>query len=334
MKFINLNKKSTLIILAIILTINLSFIISNENVSSVSTQTKSEIKSNTEAKIKTDSKMKNTNTNKSSNTNKNLNTLKSNLKTKSKSKISSKKKTYSFQNPPGSTGAEPLNPKTPTFTGRPPKSPQVPNPEPPKLITPAPPKGQTQTTATGTPKGTGAIPQPPVIRPTKGQGDVILNDWLKISSKTFHNRYGEIDMGYHGDNISIRTDSYEFRINDAFGKDKNKDNQPPNEELFWFRMTKDLIFYSSTKHDLNLLGGMRINEIVDAEGEKTATNGDYCFFIQDISKHDWEICSVHEKVRNGWFCKIQELRKETKPAYCYEDDENSKTKVIVKNVRK
>ena len=175
---------------------------------------------------------------------------------------------------------------------------------------------------------------PKVVRATKGTGDVLMNDWLSISSKGFHNNYSEIDMGFHGDNIKIKTDSFDFRINDAFGKDKNPVNQPPTEELFWFRLTKDLFFYSNTRSDLNLLGGMKITEIVESDEDKKGPNGEHCFVITDSANHDWQVCSVHELVRNTYFCKIQELRKEPSPHYCHGMDGVDNIKIIVKNVSK
>lgn len=244
---------------------------------------------------------------------KNKNKSNSLLKNKSTSKLTLKKKKYSMSNPPG---ASELNPTlTPTSTTAEPKT----------LKTPAP----TTPTVTATKPA-----QPAKVQATKGTGDILLNDWLQIASKGFHNHYNEIDMGFHGDNIRIKTDHYDFRINDAHAKDKNPQNQPPSEELFWFRLTKDLVFYSNTKHDLNLLGGMKISEIVDSEGEKRGEKGDHCFVITDMGNHDWQICSEHELVRNTWYCKIQELRKEPKPEYCNALNPDDNTKVIIKNVRK
>ena len=89
----------------------------------------------------------------------------------------------------------------------------------------------------------------------KGNGDIIFNDWFQISSKSFHIQYNEFEMGLHGANIKIKTNSNDFRINEAFTRDNNTNNQPPSTDLFWFRLTKNLIFYSSSKNqDLNLLG--------------------------------------------------------------------------------
>lgn len=195
-------------------------------------------------------------------------------------------------------------------------------------VDPLNPAGSVKPTAAGKPA------KVPEVGATKGKGEVVLNDWFRVSSKSFRNKYNEIDMGHHGPAIKIRVDAFDFRINDAFGKDNNKDNQPAKEDEFWFRLTKDLVFYSSTKQDMNLLGGMRLEDIIEADGEKKNENNEYCFVIGDVSNHTWEVCSKNEKMRNEWFCKIETLRKiENKPEYCSTLD-NSNTKIITKNVRK
>lgn len=236
------------------------------------------------------------------------NLSKSLLKTKTTSKLNSKAKKYSLTNPPGAKVD--LNPEA-KVTGA--KDTQHPN-----VISSNP----------------NSSAQVKTVVATKGTGDVIFNDWFSISSADFHSHFEEIHMGEHGDNIRIRVDSYDFRINDAFSKDKNVDNQPPTEELFWFRITKEIIFYSSTKHDLNLLGSMKISDIVEYESDTMGSNGSHCFKIMDAGNHKWEVCSIHVSVRNTWFCKIQELRKDTLPAYCAGGSSTiENTKIVVKNVR-
>ena len=73
---------------------------------------------------------------------------------------------------------------------------------------------------------------------------------------------------------------------------------------------------------------------MESEDDKKGPNGEHCFVITDNGNHDWKICSQSENVRNMWFCKIQELRKETQPHYCEAINSDSNIKIVVKNVRK
>ena len=300
MKFVTFNSKSIIAIIATLFIISLTFISSSE--------IKSMIKTNTLIK----------------------NSSNSLLKIKANSKLSLMKKKFSLEAPPGADLnlspqiSQPTNP-SPAPVGAPAPAP-VPAPADPAV--PAAPV--LNPSVTSPPAGAQAVTK---INATKGNGDVIFNDWLQISSKSFHLQYNEIDMGFHGANVKIKTNSNDFRINDAFARDINTDNQPPSAELFWFRLTNDLIFYSSTKQDLNLLGGIKISDINSADGDKKGIDGEFCFEI--VSKQGntpWEICTHIKNVRDMWFCKIQELRKETQPLYCTNANGDSTTKIIIKNV--
>ena len=160
---------------------------------------------------------------------------------------------------------------------------------------------------------------------------IILNDWLMVSSRTFKNNnvFPEIFTGFMNTNVRIRTDGYDFRINDAHEKDKNEQNNPEHQKHFWFRLTTEMIFYSSTKEDLNILGGNKIAHIIHTAILKRHDLGYYCFSINDKSEHDWKICSEIEKTRNLWYCTIQKLRGQKLEKFCLgKDDDN----IVYRNV--
>jgi hypothetical protein len=158
----------------------------------------------------------------------------------------------------------------------------------------------------------------PKVETTPADKDVILKDWLMVASRTFKNNdvFPEIFTGYMNTNVRIRTDSYDFRLNDAYKKDVNQNNNPDQEKHFWFRLTKDTIFYSSTKEDLNILGGNKISQITFTALLKKHELGYFCFTINDKSGHDWKICSEVEKTTNIWFCTIQKLRGQKLDNFC------------------
>lgn len=170
------------------------------------------------------------------------------------------------------------------------------------------------------------------VKPTAGQ-EIILNDWLMVASATFKSSavFPEIFTGYMNTNVRIRTDSYDFRLNDAHKKDANENNNPEQEKHFWFRLTKEMIFYSSTKEDLNILGGNKISHITHAATLKRHDLGYYCFSINDRSGHDWKICSELEKTRNTWYCEVQKLRGQKLEKFCL-GTEGDDANIVYKNV--
>lgn len=173
--------------------------------------------------------------------------------------------------------------------------------------------------------------------------DIILSDWLMVASRTFKNKavFPEIFTGFMNTNVRIKTDGYDFRINDAHKKDTNQNNNPEQEKHFWFRLTKEMIFYSSTKEDLNILGGNKIEHITYAALVKKHELGYFCFSINDKSGHDWKICSELEKTRNIWYCGVQKLRGQKLEKFCSNlnsengdgEGEGENANIIYKNVK-
>lgn len=169
----------------------------------------------------------------------------------------------------------------------------------------------------------------------KEKKDILLNDWLMVASATFKNRavFPEINTGYMNMSVRIRTDNYDFRLNDAHKKDDNENNNPDQEKHFWFRLTKETIYYSSTKEDLNILGGNKISHITNAAVLKRHELGYHCFSINDRSRHDWKICSEIEKTRNLWYCTIQKLRGQKLEKFCLGDGKKDDANIVYKNVK-
>jgi len=172
--------------------------------------------------------------------------------------------------------------------------------------------------------------------------DNILNDWLMISSGTFRNSavFPEIHIGYMNPNIKIKFDNFDYRINDAHAKDlSDNENTPANNKLFWFRLTKNMIFYSSTKNDLNILGGNKIENIFNINILKQDFFGNFCFTIDDISGYDWKICTEIEKVRDKWLCALEKLKGKELENFCTDNYNNNnsnysnKENIVYKNVR-
>jgi hypothetical protein len=174
--------------------------------------------------------------------------------------------------------------------------------------------------------------------------DIILSDWLMVASRTFKNNavFPEIYTGFQNTNVRIKTDGYDFRINDAHKKDANQNNNPAQEKHFWFRLTKEMIFYSSTKEDLNVLGGNKIADITYAALVKKHELGYFCFSINDKSRHDWKICSELERTRNIWYCGVQKLRDQKVEKFCANlnsngdsdgDGEGENANIVYKNVK-
>jgi hypothetical protein len=165
------------------------------------------------------------------------------------------------------------------------------------------------------------INQPKVDDPSSVKGEVtkILEDWLMISSDAFSDK-GKFPDVYVADNkkpLKINLDSMKFRVNDAHKKIKDqKGNLPHDKNCFWFRLSGLNLYYSSTKTDYNILGAVKIADVVGVitlEGEHT---GYECFIVKDNFDTEWKICSASKEKRNLWVCTIEETLGIKKDLFC------------------
>jgi carbonic anhydrase len=136
----------------------------------------------------------------------------------------------------------------------------------------------------------------------------ILGEWFMISSKLFKDKSRFPPIVTEETTITIKTDVNNFRINGAYGH-KSLKNNLPSDKFFYFRLSGLNLFYSSTETDINILGSINVESIVevklksklDASTEFITT----CFTVIDIEKIKWKICGLNESVVKNWFCQLK-----------------------------
>jgi len=136
----------------------------------------------------------------------------------------------------------------------------------------------------------------------------ILEEWFMISSKVFNeqSRFPRVDV--FGKKIQIKTDANNFRINGAYGHELLK-SKLPNDKFFWFRLSGLNLYYTSTDTDINILGAIHVESMVeallqdklDASTEILTT----CFVLKDSERNEWKICGLKEEVVKKWFCQLK-----------------------------
>jgi len=138
------------------------------------------------------------------------------------------------------------------------------------------------------------------------QGGMIMEGWMKIKSEEFKNKNKFPAIEVDGKKYSILSDSQSFRINQSFD-DKKKDEVSPKNKLdFYFRLTKNLLYYSINKKDLNVIGSIDIQSVKEITyllpGDK---KDDLCFQVTDSEFSQWNVCTDSNENRNKWICKIK-----------------------------
>ena len=145
---------------------------------------------------------------------------------------------------------------------------------------------------------------------TSDEFSLILEDWLKISSYSFANPniFPPI-MLPNGTRTKIQIDNKLFRINPVFDNTTQDENLPRNNTTFWFRLSGKSLYYADTKSDLNVLGAILSENLLDARPLSDYGNENTCFQLDDIENHNWKLCGETIEIRNKWICKIREMRK-------------------------
>jgi carbonic anhydrase len=142
------------------------------------------------------------------------------------------------------------------------------------------------------------------VEASENPHNVVLGDWLEISSLAFSNknRYPPIVMP-NGKVIPVRTNGEHFRINEGFTIDMSAPEGPLDDKYFWFRLSGTHLYYTMTKDDMNLMGAIAVDEILDAKSTHDASR--FCFKVQDQENTPYTICAANDTIRKKWVCLIR-----------------------------
>ena len=174
------------------------------------------------------------------------------------------------------------------------------------------------------------------IHEKKEEPKPVLDHFFMVSSTAFLNR--NLFPAVHIEKKkfwTIKTDTNNFRINDAFKKEDDHDKKhQPSDKFFYFRLSGLNLYYTNTKTDINILGAISVASIdkilvpsMDASTEYITT----CFLLHDINLQKYKICGMDEKTVKHWYCQIKSFLGENNMEICMKDGSGD-TKIITKTV--
>ncbi len=150
--------------------------------------------------------------------------------------------------------------------------------------------------------------------PQESELELLKEGWLSVSSRTFTNENifpRLIKPDFSSDYIDVKENT-SFRVNNNFNEAKEKDaNFPPTKFSFYFRISKRNLWYTFGKNNIDALGSIPLEQIVNAEEKKQKSKestGKYCLFVRDQGVAKWELCSKNAKDRREWMCIIKEAK--------------------------
>ena len=146
--------------------------------------------------------------------------------------------------------------------------------------------------------------------------------WLRISSPEFtnKNKFPPVVLP-NGDQVIISVDSNYFRINTAFDSNSKGGNTPANPLDFWFRLTKDKLYYSRTKDDYNVLGSISYTKV-----EKDSDETKFCVNVYEESTK-WLVCGSDDAQRGQIFCGMKKNLGNPEPYECSTANKEAKVNI-------
>lgn len=150
----------------------------------------------------------------------------------------------------------------------------------------------------------------------KEPGDQYDN-WFTIYSREFkdYSRHPALKLP-NGTVIEIGVNNRNMRVNNAFNCTDSE--KPPSLFHFYFRMNNINMYYASTKKDLNVLGAIDWDDVVDVVETTKSYNKTnyYCFQTNDKLNKNWILCHEKHETQHKWFCRIKSILKMPEDPTC------------------
>lgn len=133
-----------------------------------------------------------------------------------------------------------------------------------------------------------------------------LSNWLKINSPQFLDAslFPKIVLNdYSTKSLPVSESGY--RVNPIYtGKKYSDPKYPPTKEHFYFRYTKDNLYYSTDPDNYLVLENISIKEISRIEQYDDDNDLSDCLKISTIRGIEWNICTEDKQIRHTWFCEM------------------------------
>ena len=133
-----------------------------------------------------------------------------------------------------------------------------------------------------------------------------MEGWLKIRSEELKNKDKFPLIEINGKKEKLRTDDSYFRINEGFNSSNKGENEASKSETdFYFKLTQNLLYFSGSKKDTNIIGSIEIKMLKESNFVLNKEKKDsLCFSLIDSNLMKWDLCASESEIKNKWTCKI------------------------------
>lgn len=157
------------------------------------------------------------------------------------------------------------------------------------------------------------------IHPREDNPKPVLEEFFMISSKSFLRRDLFPPVRIDRKTVwEIKTDTYNYRVNDAWAKKETK-VKGVNNLFFYFRLSGLNMYYTNTNSDYNVLGVISVKSMDRITEPKMDAHGEYittCFELTDVDRIHYKICGLKEKTVKHWYCQIKAFLGESNDEIC------------------
>jgi len=137
-----------------------------------------------------------------------------------------------------------------------------------------------------------------------------LSGWLAVSNPKF------LDANVFPSQESNSRDSVDFQKveGENFIVNKNfpnpADKEAKNKFVFFFHFKNGVVYFTSSKASMNVLGSLRPKYAQDSEIVNFKVNATQtCFSLSDQADMTWTLCSAEAELKKKWLCSLQKFLK-------------------------
>ncbi len=153
-----------------------------------------------------------------------------------------------------------------------------------------------------------------------------LSGWFAVSNPKF------LDANLFPTQASNSKESVDFQnlegenfiVNKSFPNAAEKDLT--NKLLFFFRFKSGVLYFTSAKASMNVLGSLKPAAAEDSEMSnlKLSSASQTCFSVSDASEMTWTLCALNAEQKKKWLCSLQKyLNSPATEPFCTNENPNN-----------
>lgn len=126
--------------------------------------------------------------------------------------------------------------------------------------------------------------------------------WFSIKSPILKDpsRFPSLTLP-NGKVAKFKLDSSNHLLNAFYTFNNKNEELPSKKDLFYFYQNKNLLYFTSSKNNKNVLGAFTVKSVKNISSQDSIN---YCFIITDTEGNQYTLCSLHNKEKMLFLCSL------------------------------